>query len=102
MLSRRDDAEIENEFVSSVFLVMDADWEPENAILPARISNCDIAVAERLPRDDELGNCFKVYELRILSAFFRYNASWRILMDDFDSWHVSAIKFRTNPMYAWC
>ena len=67
---------------------MHAHGEAEDAVLPARVTPGDVAVAEGLPGDDEVGYGIEVEELRILVALFGDDAAGRFLMDDFDSWHV--------------
>lgn len=67
---------------------MHAHGEAEDAVLAARVAPGDVAVAEGLARDDEVGYGLEVEELRILVALFGDDDSGGVLVDDFDSWHV--------------
>ncbi|KFY26599.1 hypothetical protein V493_03990, partial [Pseudogymnoascus sp. VKM F-4281 (FW-2241)] len=82
------DAEVEDEFIAFVLLVVHAHGEAEDAVLAARVTPGDVAVAEGLPWDDKVGYGLEVKQLRILVALFGDDASGGFLMDDFDSWHV--------------
>ncbi|KFY89901.1 hypothetical protein V498_06268 [Pseudogymnoascus sp. VKM F-4517 (FW-2822)] len=91
MVRRDDDAEVEDELVARVLLVVDAHGEAEDAVVAAGVAAGDVAVAEGLARDHEVGYGVEVEELRVLIAFFGDDDAGGFLVDDFDSWHVLSL-----------
>jgi hypothetical protein len=54
------EAEVEHELISYIFLIFDADWVTEDAVFVVWVANTDEAVAERLSGDDVFGHDFEV------------------------------------------
>lgn len=86
MVCRDDDAEVEDELVARVLLVVDAHGEAEDAVLTAGVATGDVAVAEGLARDHEVGYGVEVEEGGGLVAGFGDDDAGGVLVDDFDSW----------------
>lgn len=86
MVARDHDAEVEDELIARVFLVVHAHGEAEDAVVAAGVAAGDVAVAEGLARDHEVGYGVEVEELGGLVACFGDDDAGGVLVDDFDSW----------------
>jgi hypothetical protein len=54
----------------------------KDAVFVFGLTDCDIAVAKRLSRDDVLGYCLEVKQARLVNIWLWNNASWWALVND--------------------